>query len=194
MSNSSNLSRRDWLAVTGGVALDLLLAQAAKAQSFDPRTPVELDRDWLKATRRYAPERTRLIQTVGKETQDGPFRPDWASLQTHKTPQWYQDAKFGIFIHWGLYSIPAFGSEWYSRNMYVQGSPEFAHHVATYGPHTKFGYKDFIPRFKAERFDPSQWTALFRDAGARYVVPVAEHHDGFSMYDTHLSDFSAVKL
>ena len=77
--------------------------------------------------------------------------------------------------------------------MYVQGSPEFAHHVATYGPQTRFGYKDFIPRFTAPHFDPAAWTALFRDAGARYIVPVAEHHDGFSMYDTRLSDFSSVK-
>ena len=189
-----SLSRRDWFAVTGATALDLLLTRGAEAQTFDPRTPTDLDRDWLKATARYAPERARLVKQVEAGMRDGPFRPDWASLQSHKTPQWYQDAKFGIFIHWGLYSIPAFGSEWYSRDMYVQGSPEFAHHVTTYGPQNKFGYKDFIPRFTAERFDPASWMALFRDAGARYVVPVAEHHDGFSMYGTKLSDFSAAKL
>ncbi len=148
----------------------------------------------MAATRQYAPERARLLAAVTKGRTDGPYRPDWASLQTHTTPQWYADAKFGIFIHWGLYSLPAFGSEWYSRDMYVQGSPEFAHHVATYGPQARFGYKDFIPRFKAEHFDPAAWVALFRDAGARYVVPVAEHHDGFSMYDTHLSDYSTVKM
>ena len=193
MSRSFDLSRRDWFAVTGGVALDLLLGQGARAGSFDPRTPVELDRDWLKATAHYAPERARLLKSVETESRNGAFRPDWASLQTHATPKWYQDAKFGIFIHWGLYSIPAFGSEWYSRNMYVQGSPEFAHHVATYGPQSKFGYKDFIPLFKADRFDPSAWMSLFREAGARYVVPVAEHHDGYSMYGTRLSDFSALK-
>jgi alpha-L-fucosidase len=198
MSRSPHLSRRDWLAVIGATALDLMLTRGANAQSFDPhtidsRTPAQLDRDWLKATRAYAPERARLLNLVEQETRGGPFRPDWASLQAHATPAWYQDAKFGIFIHWGLYSIPAFGSEWYSRDMYVQGSPEFAHHVATYGPQSKFGYKDFIPLFTAERFDPSGWMALFRAAGARYVVPVAEHHDGFSMYGTRLSDFSAVK-
>jgi alpha-L-fucosidase len=194
MRFSPDPSRRDWFAVTGGVALDLLLAKGAKAAPFDPRTPVQLDRDWLKATAPYASERARLISEVEQEMADGSFRPDWASLQSHATPKWYSDAKFGIFIHWGLYSIPAFGSEWYSRDMYVQGSPEFVHHVATYGPQNKFGYKDFIPRFTAERFDPSAWMALFRDAGARYVVPVAEHHDGFSMYATALSDFSAAKL
>ena len=125
---------------------------------------------------------------------DGPFRPDWASLQSHKTPQWYADAKFGIFIHWGLYSMPAFGSEWYSRNMYVQGSPEFAHHVATYGPQTQLRLQGFHSPLQGRTFRSRRLDALFRDAGARYVVPVAEHHDGFSMYDTHLSDFSAVKI
>ena len=66
-----------------------------------------------------------------------------------RRPQWYADAKFGIFIHWGLYSMPAFVSEWYSRNMYIQGSPEYEHHIQTYGPQTQFGYKDFIPKFTA---------------------------------------------
>ena len=191
MSPTPILSRRDWLVATAGGALGLAVPPAL---AQDHRSPAELDRDWLKATAKYAPERARLLADVRKSRADGPFRPDWASLQTHKTPRWYADAKFGIFIHWGLYSIPAFGSEWYSRNMYVQGSAEFAHHVATYGPQSKFGYKDFIPLFKAEHFDPAAWMTLFRAAGARYVVPVAEHHDGFSMYDTRLSDFSSVKL
>ena len=93
-------------------------------------------------------------------------------------------AKFGIFIHWGLYAVPAFDNEWYPRNMYRQGTKEFEHHVATYGPQTEFGYKDFIPLFKAEHFDPDAWAALFAEAGARFVVPVAEHHDGFAMYDS----------
>jgi alpha-L-fucosidase len=108
-------------------------------------------------------------------------------------PDWYRDGKFGIFIHWGVYSVPAFGNEWYPRNMYVQGSPEFAHHVATYGPQSRFGYKDFIPRFTAERFDPVGWANLFQQAGARFVVPVAEHHDGFAMYDSAFSEWTATK-
>jgi alpha-L-fucosidase len=106
---------------------------------------------------------------------------------------WFPDAKLGIFIHWGLYSVPAFGNEWYPRNMYLQGSAEFKHHVETYGPHTKFGYKDFIPLFKAEKYDPDQWAQLFKQAGARYVVPVAEHHDGFAMYDSTFSNWTAAK-
>lgn len=122
------------------------------------------------------------------------FEPTWEALQQYTVPQWYLDAKFGIFIHWGVYSVPAFGNEWYPRNMYIQGSKEFNHHVETHGPHTEFGYKDFIPQFKAEKFDAEQWAELFKSSGARYVVPVAEHHDGFAMYDCAFSDWTAVKM
>jgi len=188
------MSRRECLAVTAGAGLSAALAPPAYAQGIDRTMPAERDREWMTATRKYAPERARILAAVNKGRTDGPFRPDWASLQAYKTPAWYGDAKFGIFIHWGLYSLPAFGSEWYSRNMYIEGSPEYTHHIQTYGPHTKFGYKDFIPKFTAEHFDPESWMTLFRNAGARYVVPVAEHHDGFSMYDTRLSDYSTVKL
>lgn len=125
---------------------------------------------------------------------EGEYKDSWDSLARHKTPQWFQDAKFGIFIHWGVYSVPAFGNEWYSRNMYIQGSPEFEHHVKTYGAHKKFGYKDFIPMFTAEKFDAAEWISLFKRAGAKYIVPVAEHHDGFQMYDSALSEWNAAKM
>jgi len=118
----------------------------------------------------------------------------WDSLKNYVIPEWYADAKFGIFIHWGVYSVPAFGNEWYPRNMYLQGSPEFEHHVKTYGPQAQFGYKDFIPQFTASKFDAGRWARLFKDAGARYVMPVAEHHDGFAMYDCSFSDWTAVKM
>ncbi len=124
----------------------------------------------------------------------GPFTDTWESLSQFKVPQWYQNAKFGIFIHWGVYSVPSFGSEWYSRNMYIQGSREFEHHVKTYGPHKEFGYKDFIPMFKAEKFSAEAWAELFHKAGARYVVPVAEHHDGFQMYKSEISHWNAYEM
>ncbi len=134
------------------------------------------------------------LKIIDSVIEKGRFKDTWESLQQYRVPQWYEKAKFGIFIHWGVYSVPAFGSEWYSRNMYIQGSPEFEHHIKTYGPHKDFGYKDFIPMFKAENFDPAQWAELFRAAGAQYVVPVAEHHDGFQMYDSELSDWCAAKM
>ncbi|HET7101203.1 MAG TPA: alpha-L-fucosidase, partial [Terriglobia bacterium] len=112
------------------------------------------------AQRVRANERSELAR-VALGVQQGPFHPDWNSLAAYRIPEWYRDAKFGIFIHWGVYSVPAFGNEWYSRNMYVQGSPAFKHHVETYGPQSKFGYKDFIPMFRAGRFNPDAWVDLF---------------------------------
>jgi alpha-L-fucosidase len=134
------------------------------------------------------------MQNIDQVIGAGPYQASWESLEKYTSPEWYVDGKFGIFIHWGVYAVPAFGSEWYPRNMYEQGSKAFEHHVATYGPQTEFGYKDFIPQFKAEKYDPGHWAALFKSAGAKFVVPVAEHHDGFPLYDTALSDWCATKL
>jgi alpha-L-fucosidase len=156
--------------------------------------PSVIDQIWQKATSKFDAPRTAILKEVDRVGHDGPFRPDWESLQKYEPPDWYKDAKFGIFIHWGVYSVPAFGSEWYPRNMYRRDTPEYAHHLDTYGPQDKFGYKDFIPLFKAEHFDPAAWARLFKEAGAKYVVPVAEHHDGFAMYDSGLSDWTAAKM
>jgi len=134
------------------------------------------------------------LKAVDDVVAQGPFRASWESLETYTVPEWYQNAKFGIFIHWGVYSVPAFDNEWYPRNMYLEDNPVFKHHVATYGPQSQFGYKDFIPRFKAEKFDANDWADLFRKAGAKYVVPVAEHHDGFPMYDCSFTEWSAAKM
>lgn len=134
------------------------------------------------------------LETIEKVISKGPFTDTWESLSHYEVPQWYRKAKFGIFIHWGVYSVPAFGNEWYSRNMYIQDSPEYKHHLETYGPHSKFGYKDFIPMFRAEKFDPDQWAELFEQSGARYVVPVAEHHDGFQMYRSSLSHWNSYEM
>jgi len=134
------------------------------------------------------------VKKIDEVAARGPFKPVWDSLERAQVPEWYLDAKFGIFIHWGVYSVPAFGSEWYPRQMYKKDTAEFKHHVVTYGPQSKFGYKDFIPRFTADKFDAKHWAELFRKAGARYVVPVAEHHDGFPMYACSFTDWSAAKM
>ena len=126
----------------------------------------------------------------------GPFRPSWNSLKRHVTPAWFQDAKFGIYTHWGPYCVPAYGTNvsWYPHNMYKEETPQYAHHVQTYGDPSVFGYKDFIPMFTAEKFDPDEWAELFARSGARFAGPVGEHHDGFCMWDTALSDWSAAKM
>lgn len=172
------------------------------AQSADPLAPtegvksaVEIDREWQQAVSKYDAERNRLLAIEEKQENNGPFRADWASLNKYLQPQWYKDAKFGIFIHWGVYAVPAAENEWYPRNMYIptEGAyKNFREHFAK-GDESK-GYKDLVPLFRAEHFDAKVWAQLFKDSGAQYVVPVAEHHDGFSMYDSGLSDWTVVKM
>ena len=134
------------------------------------------------------------LQHVEHGIKQGPFQPSWDSLTNYKVPEWYLDGKFGIFIHWGVYSVPAFDSEWYPRMMYLEGSEVYKHHVATYGPESKFGYKDFIPKFTASKFSADRWAKLFSDSGAKFVVPVGEHHDGFPMYNSNLTEWSAARM
>lgn len=130
------------------------------------------------------------LDSIDRTIAAGPRSSDWDDLQI-RPPRWYVDGKFGIFIHWGVYSVPAFGNEWYPRNMYRTGTAEYEHHRANYGDQREFGYKDFVPMFLAERFDPNEWARTIARSGARFVVPVAEHHDGFAMYKTALSRWNA---
>jgi alpha-L-fucosidase len=135
-----------------------------------------------------------LRNQVSNRNAEGPFAPEWGSLGANRVPAWYQDGKFGIFVHWGVYAVPAFGNEWYPRNMYIPGSREFEHHRATYGDQVTFGYADFIDQFTAERFDPGAWAETFRRAGAQFVVPTAEHHDGFPLYESGLTRWHAARM
>jgi len=187
------------------LAAPLVFAQAPPANT-DPLAPTlgvksaaEIDREWQQSVSKYDTERNRLLADELKQENDGPFRADWATLKNYQQPQWYKDAKFGIFIHWGVYSVPASQSEWYPREMYHPdqvASKNFHEHFASKDPSQKDekGYKDLIPLFRAEHFDATAWAQLFKDSGAQYVVPVAEHHDGFSMYDSGLSDWTVVKM
>jgi alpha-L-fucosidase len=116
----------------------------------------------------------------------GPVQPTWESVKAnYREPTWFREGKFGIMMHWGLYSVPAHASEWYGKHMY--GNPGITRwHTEKFGPPDKFGYKDFIPLFTAEKFDPEAWAALFKEAGAKYVIPTAQHHDGFALWDSAL--------
>jgi alpha-L-fucosidase len=186
-------------------AAPLLFAQAP-APVTDPLAPTlgvksaaEIDREWQQAVAKYDGERNRLLAEADRQANDGPYRPDWATLVKYQAPEWYKDAKFGIFIHWGVYSVPAAENEWYPRNMYRPNEgahKNFQEHYASKDPAHKdeLGYKDLIPLFRAEHFDAAAWAKVFKDSGAQYVVPVAEHHDGFSMYDSGLSDYTVVKM
>ena len=116
--------------------------------------------------------------------------PDW-SLVSHQVPQWFRDAKFGLFFHWGPYSVPACMNEWYSRNMYCKGLEQNRYHEAHYGSLHDFGYKDFIPMMKGEGFDPEAWADLVVRSGAKYAGPVTEHADNFSMWDSRVNPINS---
>jgi len=145
-------------------------------------------------------------QEAGEE--EFTYQENWESLQSYEVPEWFQDAKLGIFIHWGAYAVPAYSSEWYGRHMYMDTATYnaqfvlesegpnrvFIHHKEKYGKQKDFGYKDFIPLFKGEKFNAEEWIELFQEAGAKYVVPVAEHHDGFAMYDSKVTRWNSVEM
>ena len=139
------------------------------------------------------------------------FEATWESVRTHQVPQWYEEAGLGIFIHWGLFSVPAFAEpsaelgtipdhEWYLRNPYAEWyynsvnvgqGPTWEHHIKTYGP--DFRYEQFADMWKAEKWDPDEWADLFARAGARYVVLVTKHHDGFCLFPSKYTDYNSVK-
>jgi len=127
--------RRFYLLIAWGCIAVLppgLFAQTAPTDApTATESPLAVDQAWQKASAKYDAARAALLESVDRTNASGPFRPDWESLQNYKVPDWYMGAKFGIFIHWGVYSVPAFSNEWYPRNMYNQGSDEYKHHIAT---------------------------------------------------------------
>ena len=136
------------------------------------------------------------------------YEPNWKSLSKWETPQWFQDAVLGIYCHWGVYSVPGFrfndGAEqvdsglWYGWFMYVPNEKEqpnfgvYDFHRENYGAPSEFGYKDFIPLFTAEKWDPDRWAKLYKDAGADFAGVVAQFSDGFPMWDTKYDEFNAM--
>ncbi len=123
------------------------------------------------------------------------YQADWESLSRHNVaPEWFKDAKFGIYFHWGVYCVPEYETEWYPRYIYFPWHEIHKYHEKTYGPINEFGYHDLIPLFKGEKFDAKDWTSLFKKAGARFAGLVAEHHDGFAMWDSEYTPWNAVDM
>lgn len=140
-------------------------------------------------------------QKAAQKNDDGfRYEANWESIRSHyKVPDWFRDAKFGIFLHWGVYAVPAYMSEKYPPGIYnpkynLGGYNAYKYHREKYGDPSVFGYKDFVPMFKAENFNAKEWLDLFADAGAKYIVPVAEHHDGFAMYDSKFTRWDVVEM
>lgn len=124
------------------------------------------------------------------ETAKGSFQPSFESLYHFSCPEWFRNAKFGIWSHWGPQSVPMYG-DWYARNMYVEGSPQYLYHLRTYGHPSKFGYKDIVQRWKAENFNPEELMGRYKKAGARYFVAQAMHHDHFFNYPSARNPFNS---
>jgi alpha-L-fucosidase len=158
----------------------------------------------------------KAVQQIPTPMAAGPVTPDWQSLQqNYQVPAWFRGAKFGIFMHFGIFSVPAHASEWYEKFLYAGGNDSVlkvifgndrtldfndgpnstrAWHTEHFGPPEKFGYKDFIPLFKAEHFDADAWALLFKKSGARYVMPGAQHHENFAMWDSKVTPFNAMQM
>jgi alpha-L-fucosidase len=123
----------------------------------------------------------------------GAYEASWASLQ-HEPSEWMLDAKFGIYTHWGVYSVPAFETEWYAKRMYDEKSRVHKHHAKTYGDPKEFGYRKLVPLFKAENWDPAEWAQLMKASGARYAGMAVVHHDGFLLWDSDINQWNAKNM
>jgi alpha-L-fucosidase len=191
------------LAATGTLALAAALAAPLRAQNAAPGAPGTPAAAPLGRGR--APRETPQMIAAALEglpaVPAGPFEESWQSIrENYKDPEWFRDGKFGIMMHWGIYSVPAHASEWYVRYMYGgnvlagDGGANAAvvkWHTEHFGPPTQFGYKDFLPMYTAAKWDPDAWAALFKKAGAKYVLAPGEHHDGFSNWDSAINPFNA---
>lgn len=140
--------------------------------------------------------REGVLRSITSTLAAGPFKPEWASLKTHQDPDWFRDAKLGIYTHWGPVTVGAEdgpdGVQWYGNSMYKTNSPTFKYHQQKFGDQHQVGYKDIIPKFTAEKFDPEEWASLFAYAGAKFAGPVAVHHDNFAMWDSQITPWNSV--
>ena len=123
----------------------------------------------------------------------GPFKGTLESLKQNRYPKWFTDGKLGIWAHWGPQAVPMEG-DWYAKRMYVQGDGDYKHHLATYGHPSEKGYKDIIPLWKAEKWDPDRLMGLYKKAGAKYFVSMGAHHDNFDLWDSKDHRWNAVKM
>ncbi len=130
---------------------------------------------------------------TGETMADGSFQPTWDSLKNYQVPDWFRNAKFGIWAHWGPQCQPEHG-DWYARSMYMEGSDDYKFHLQKYGHPSRFGFKDVIHEWKADKWDPEQLVALYKLAGAKYFVALANHHDNFDNYDSSYQQWNSIKL
>ncbi len=144
----------------------------------------------------YRASLSRLLSIFNRVSMQGPYQPTGKKLDDRPIPTWYKNAKFGIYFHWLIASVPAYEGVgcWYGNNMYIPGNSAYKHQIKTYGPLSQFGYKDFIPHFTGYRFNANQYAKLFKKAGAKFVAEVVDFHDGFPMFKTSLTPWNAVRM
>ena len=132
------------------------------------------------------------IKKIPTKPLKGTFKASWESLEAnYEVPKWFVGAKFGLFMHWGLYAVPAYHNEWYEKHMYAAMS---SWHQEHFGKQDTFGYKNFIPLFKQQKFNADEWADLFKKSGARFVIPTAQHHDNFAMWDSKVTPYNAKQM
>jgi alpha-L-fucosidase len=136
---------------------------------------------------------TVLVQTTQQPITEGKFKPDWESLKQYQTPEWFKDAKFGIWAHWGPQCQPEAG-DWYAREMYFEGSKDYKFHLEKYGHPSQFGFKDVINEWKAPQWNPEKLVALYKKAGAQYFFAMANHHDNLDMWDSKYHSWNSVNV
>jgi alpha-L-fucosidase len=136
---------------------------------------------------------TVIVSTTNEPVTPGKFSPTWDSLHQYQCPDWFRNAKFGIWACFGPQNVPEDG-DWYARNMYVEGSKQNKFHIAHYGPPSEFGFKDVIHTWKAENFDAEKLVALYKKVGAQYFFAMANHHDNFDMYDSKYQPWNSVNV
>ncbi|HTV04563.1 MAG TPA: alpha-L-fucosidase, partial [Acidobacteriaceae bacterium] len=173
------ITRRSVLGLLAAAGSGLLAksspALAAQSAQLPPETPAEYQ------------------HPAGSEIPPGPFKGTRESLKQYEVPEWFRDAKFGMWAHWGPQSAIEDG-DWYARNMYIQGSDQYNYHIQKYGPQSKFGYKDTIPAWKAQDFDPAALIKLYKAAGAKYFMSMAVHHDNFDLWNSRYQRWNAYNM
>jgi alpha-L-fucosidase len=132
-------------------------------------------------------------QAQKQPVSEGPYKPTDESLKQYQYPEWFRDAKFGIWAHWGPQAVPRQG-DWYARRMYEEKDPAYKYHLEHYGHPSEFGYKDIIPLWKAQKWDPDKLMELYKKAGARYFVSMGTHHDNFFLWNSRLNRWNAVNM
>ena len=193
-----NLPRRKFLQQTtvaaAGLAAPRFLSKLSAADATAPAPATPAAAPVAEMMRPMPPAPTPIVAPAGWGVMDGPFMPTFESLTAYKSaPDWFRDAKFGMWAHWGPQCVPEQG-DWYAQNMYIETHAVHKFHIEHYGHPSKFGFKDILPLFKAEKWDPDHLIGLYKRAGAKYFMAMAVHHDNFDMFDSTYHPWNSVAI